>query len=100
MIVIETKKITELSRGRFDALSFWPLIFIHPYYVGKSLETHERIHGEQAKELLVVGWWIAYLFFLAIRGYKKNPFEMEAYENQGRITYLDNRKRYAWRQKV
>ena len=62
---------------------------------------HERIHTEQWKELLWIGFllwyvveWIIRLF--AFKGghhaYKNISFEREAYANQGDAGYLNGRR--------
>jgi hypothetical protein len=65
--------------------------------------------AEQMKELLYVGFYILYVAFffvlLAEKGkwhaaYRANPFEMEAYDYQGDIRYLEHRKKFSWKKYV
>lgn len=66
---------------------------------------HEKIHTAQMKELLYVGFYVAYLFewlyrllFHTKTAYRGISFEVEAYKNQYNYTYLKNRKKFAqWR---
>lgn len=63
---------------------------------------HERIHSEQMKEMLFIGFYIWYLVEWVIRlfgkgnAYRNLSFEKEAYDNEENLTYLDTRKPYAW----
>jgi len=74
--------------------------------MNKTTRRHETIHFQQQLELLFVGQWLLYgLFWLAglvryrsgAKAYRENPFEREAYNNEKKYTYLEKRKRYAWR---
>lgn len=69
---------------------------------------HEKIHGQQIKELWYVGFYIAYLFewifrlfqhgFRWKRAYYTTSFEAESYANQYDYKYLETRKPFAmWR---
>lgn len=69
---------------------------------------HEAIHTAQGKELLWIFFYIIYLLEWVIRlfqykfdtklAYRAISFEVEAYANQNKPTYLSKRKRYAqWR---
>lgn len=70
---------------------------------------HERIHTTQMKELLYIPFYLIYLVEWLIRvlftkdafshnAYKHISFEVEAYENEMNVSYLNNRKHFAeWR---
>lgn len=69
------------------------------------LVNHEKIHIRQQLELLFVIQWILYLWFYISKrvtgnshyiSYRSNPFEREAYANQGNLKYLSNRKLFSW----
>ena len=68
---------------------------------------HEAIHTAQMKELLYVGFYIAYLLewlyrliFHTKTAYMGISFEREAYENEENLKYLDTRKHFAqWRKR-
>ena len=65
---------------------------------------HEEIHLRQRLELLIVPYEILYLIEWIIRrvfrgtknANKKTIFEKEAYDNDGYLLYIENRKPYAW----
>jgi hypothetical protein len=57
---------------------------------------HEEIHWMQCKECLFIGFWILYFYFQIVNGYDNNPFEIEAYKNENNLSYLQQRKLYAW----
>lgn len=66
---------------------------------------HEAIHTAQMKELLYIGFYIAYLLewlyrliFHTKTAYMGISFEREAYENEANLNYLDTRRHFAqWR---
>lgn len=90
------------------------------------VNNHEHIHAEQQKEMLLVGivlaaigyvfvglwallfvplffWWygIEYLYRLCQyrdtkKAYRNISTEREAYANEKDLTYLTNRRRFAW----
>ena len=66
---------------------------------------HELIHTAQMKELGYIGYYLWYgIEYLIIRLFHKKQdgayhdvsFEEEAYVNDKDMTYLQNRKHYAW----
>lgn len=66
---------------------------------------HELIHTAQMKELGYIGFYLWYAIeYLIIRLFHKKQgnayhdvsFEEEAYANDKDMTYLQNRKHYAW----
>lgn len=91
-----------------------------------AANNHEHIHAEQQKEMLLVGivlaaigyvfvglwallfvplffWWygIEYLYRLCQyrntkKAYRNISTEREAYANEKDLTYLTNRRRFAW----
>ena len=86
------------------AIALWPFIFIRDEG-NKRVINHEKIHLEQQKELLLVGFYLLYVIFWFIGllkyrsariAYYEIPFEREAYANDDDWVYLLNRKRYAW----
>jgi hypothetical protein len=71
----------------------------------KETRRHETIHYHQQIELLFVFQWILYGAFYLIGRFKHgtwadayylNPFEQEAYSNDGVEGYLNQRKHWAW----
>ncbi len=98
MIAIETNIVSRLTSGRFYAVTLYPFILIDPLCT-ESVLRHELIHGAQAHELWVVGFYALYLYYWASGGfsYYAIPFEKEAYANQADPSYLNHRQRQAWR---
>jgi hypothetical protein len=69
-----------------DAITIFPFIFVkdkprtEDEY--RTIIEHEKIHiGQQLRGLLII-FYIRYLYFSWKYGYKKNPYEIEAYEHQ------------------
>lgn len=67
---------------------------------------HETIHFQQFLELGFVFFIFLYVFYwlrnlgrglTGSEAYYEIPFEKEAYDNDFDETYLENRKRFAWR---
>lgn len=109
-----------LPVGGFKALTVLCWIFVrHGTKLSATDVNHERIHWEQEKELLIVGFYLFYAcYFLASlpiclfdkgygrregyrngvwrRAYRTIAFEREAYDNEKDMTYVYNRQRYAW----
>jgi hypothetical protein len=81
--------------GNFKAITIWPFIFAKVDLNDVDI-CHEKIHGEQQKELLLIGFYILYIIFTIIYGYKKNPFEREAYTNEKYIHYHKFRSHFEW----
>ena len=63
---------------------------------------HEKIHTVQIKEMLYIFFYIWYIvewmirLFMKGNAYRNISFEREAYNNEKDLSYLDNRKRFAW----
>jgi hypothetical protein len=92
----------------FTALTIWPFVFVRrdllDRYDDKAVR-HERIHGLQQKEMLLIGFylWYGIEYLLRLAKYRNKEdayfnvsFEQEAYMNQADGGYLRNRKWYAW----
>ena len=58
------------------------------------------IHTAQMKELFYIPFYIKYLYYYSLYGYRNNPFEKEAYLNQSDISYLKTRTKYNWKQYI
>lgn len=70
-----------------------------------TLLNHERIHVRQQLELLILPFFIIYIsewLILLLKYRNKNlayrniSLEKEAYDNAGELSYLKNRRPYAW----
>lgn len=88
----------------FSAINLLGVLFVHPgVYLSNEMMNHERIHSAQQRELLFVGFYLAYLVEWAIRlpmrgnAYRNISFEREAYANQRNLDYLRARPFFAWR---
>jgi hypothetical protein len=71
----------------------------------ERLVRHETIHFRQQVEMLFVFHWLSFVFFYLISrskghghyiSYRYNPFELEAYEHDADMTYLQTRRPFAW----
>lgn len=85
------------------AITLWPFIVLKedclrddPY-----LMNHEKIHLQQQKELLVIGFYVLYVLEYCFRriqygshliAYLNISFEREAFENEDNLDYLKKRK--------
>lgn len=84
----------------YKAMAVYPFIFARKEYeengIGEKTLNHEKIHFAQQKELLILGFFLLYLLYWIIYGYKNIPFEKEAYGNSDNFKYLEKRKRNNW----
>ena len=90
----------------FAAINLFGVIFARTEQrpLAEAVIRHEAIHSAQMRELLWVGFYVAYLVEWLVRlampgdAYRGISFEREAYEHQGQADYLHKRKRFAqWR---
>lgn len=94
----------------FKYVNLFGFLFTHKNTIVSFRDiNHEEIHTAQMKELLYIPFYIIYLFEWIFRvlftkdafsnnAYKHISFEVEAYENEMNVTYLNNRKHFAqWR---
>lgn len=107
-------KTTWFPFGDYDAMAVWPFIFVKGEVKESSIK-HEKIHFEQQKELLLIGFYILYVLFFVVRflflfladlnksfqecwdsAYYWNPFEKEAYTHEQNENYCKERKHFAW----
>jgi len=88
----------------YDAMALWPFIFVRKETkVTEKLLNHERIHGRQQLELLIVPFLLWYVVEFAIRtllgngnAYRNICFEREAYENENDMKYIEHRSLWAF----
>lgn len=101
--------LVRLITGNFArAITLYPIVLLR-YAVDKDdlvLMNHERIHLRQQLELLVIPfyvWYLAEYAWYRWRGmnhtaaYLRISFEREAYANEQRLDYLDQRPALAFR---
>jgi hypothetical protein len=100
-------RIIETNLPRITGICLFPFIFVNDK-TNKVLVNHEKIHYQQAKELLVIPFYIWYLlewvFLMMIywdweKAYRNISFEQEAYANQANLNYLKERKLYPFLRK-
>lgn len=104
-LIVRILSALHLLGVRIIALSFGPFIFLKNKR-NPLMENHETIHFFQQLELLFVFQWLLYGIFYLVGlvkhrsrslAYYSNPFEKEAYENQGDMNYLERRPWFNWR---
>jgi hypothetical protein len=87
-----------------NAVSFFIFVFSRGE-MDKRIKRHETIHFKQQVEMLFIFQWIMYGYFhikgllSGLKGdeaYYQNPFELEAYDNDEKENYLNERRSYAW----
>ena len=95
--IIESKFITFWIFG-VAGIVLYPFIFVIDKD-NKKLMNHEYIHVEQIKDCGVLMFYILYLWYWIKNGfsYYKNPFEIEAFDNENNMDYISNRPRKKWR---
>lgn len=89
------------------AAAFWPFLFIRkPEYATPMFINHERIHFRQQLETFFIGLWLWHIgedFYSRVILRLKAPdyhyyraVEQEAYQHQHDLTYLKERRPYAF----
>ena len=87
-----------LNSEGIRGLAFFPFIFVGDASdIDDVLINHEKIHLRQQLELGVIPFYIWYLIALYRVGYMEIGFEKEAYANEGDLTYLENRRIFAFK---
>ena len=83
----------------FRAITLYPFVFYKGELPQETIN-HESIHGRQQKELLIIGFYMAYVIEWLFEEYRTICFEEEARAHQYDDNYLNNRKWFAmWRKK-
>lgn len=94
-----------LQKTWFKGIMIFPFIVLDRKINRKNVTNHETIHFEQAKELLVILFYVIYILNYLINlirfrnhsdAYLNVIFEKEAYKYQHNMNYLNKRKAYAW----
>ena len=105
----------------FRAINLFGILFVRGNArISERTIRHEAIHTAQMKEMLYIFFYIGYGIEWLIRttsyslryvsrkirdkvrkwnpylAYRRISFEREAYSNEKDLSYLDNRKRFAW----
>lgn len=95
-----------LPKG-FDIVNLFGVLIVRKNFgeISESLINHEQIHTKQMIELLFIPFYIIYVVEWLIRliqykdkleAYYNISFEREAYRNMEDMTYLKNRKFFAF----
>ena len=101
MRVIKTK---HFPFNGYKAINLFGIVFTKGELSNRELN-HEAIHTEQMKEMLYIFFYIWYgIEYLIIRlfhikqhdAYKDISFEEEAHNNDKNLSYLEDRKPFAW----
>ena len=80
----------------YKAITIWPFIFVREECSFDEVDlNHEKIHGKQQLELLIIFFYLIYLVEWIIKGYRNISFEREAYSNESDLDYLKTRKHYS-----
>lgn len=88
----------------YKALTVWPFIFVRCKLSDIDLN-HERIHGRQQAEMLLVFFYVWYCVEWLVRvclycdghkAYKNISLECEAYSNEEKADYLNYRRLWSW----
>lgn len=89
----------------FVAMNLFGMLFVRKEYKGKigsRTLNHESIHTAQMRELLYLGFYLAYVIewcvrlFMCGNAYRNISFEREAYLNEHDSKYLKKRKHFAF----
>ena len=80
---------------KYKAITLWPFIFARDP-LNKIDINHEKIHGKQQLELLIIFFYLIYVVEWIFKKYRNISFEREAYINEKNLDYLKSRKHFAW----
>ena len=107
---MELKKIycKHFPLPKFTALTVFPWVFIRDdkrkQYTDR-VDRHETTHAYQQMETIWIFFFLIYgleylvkllITFSHKKAYRSISFEQEAYANQGKVNYNNERKHYAW----
>lgn len=101
MMIIQGKIADALLFKGYAAITLWPIIFVRTdVMISERLLNHERIHGRQQLEMVVIPFYVWYVAEWLIRlyinrstAYRDTSFEREARSFENRPT---ERKGYGW----
>lgn len=102
MKIVQNKLSNLILAQGYAAVTLWPFIFVRTgVSLSEPLLRHERIHGRQQKEMLLILFYLWYVIEWFVRlpwgnAYRNISFEREAYQNQYNPKYLENRHFWAW----
>ena len=62
----------------------WRRVYMLPaYFEDETIRRHELVHIEQIERDGAVVFCVKYLWWLLRYGYRRNPYEIEAYDREG-----------------
>lgn len=79
----------------FKAMTIWPFIFSREKMNERGWR-HERIHGRQQLECLLVFFYLIYILEAVFKKYENISFEREAYQHEDEVDYLKHRAWFKW----
>ena len=102
---------------KIGGITLWPFIILREIYDASPpwrrkaarIINHESIHIKQQEEMLIIPFYLWYIIEWAIKvpiyfsfqkAYHNISFEREAYDNDDNLSYLSDRKHYAWIKRV
>jgi hypothetical protein len=95
MKIIESDYITTKVL-KVAGIVLWPFIFVNNKN-NLILVNHEKIHEHQIKDCGVFKFYLLYLLYHRKYGYRLNPFEVEAFENERNLEYIKTREKKDWK---
>ena len=108
MIILVSKTFFKIFTNNFaKAIALYPFVIVKSKELQQDaiILNHERIHLRQQLELLILPFYIWYIIEFAImlikyksfrKAYQNISFEKEAFENDRDMSYLKNRKTWAF----
>ena len=102
---------------KIGGITLWPFIILREIYdisppwrrKAARIINHESIHIKQQEEMLILPFYIWYvtewiikvpIYFSFQKAYRNISFEREAYDNDDNLSYLSDRKHYAWIKRI
>ena len=102
---------------KIGGITLWPFIILREIYdvsppwrrKAARIINHESIHIKQQEEMLIIPFYLWYIIEWAIKvpiyfsfqkAYHNISFEREAYDNDDNLSYLSDRKHYAWIKRI
>jgi len=74
----------KLFWGKWQGITLGPLI-LRRNEQRVDVAVHEMVHVRQYYDNFIIGFVVKYLYWLLKYGYRKNPFEVEAYAVQNKV---------------
>ena len=88
-----------ITFGWPDGITLAPFgIYVKDGHFSKRTINHERIHERQQFEMWIIPFYLWYFIEWIVRMFNvyKISFEVEAYDNDDNLEYLETRKRFSW----